>query len=458
MSVDTQPAGHRTGTEAPRTPRRRSSARTVVTSVSAGAVLALVLTLVVFPGATEGVITGSILVAFGIGWALLAASSRSRATEPQTWAKVPAVAMTATGFALVAFEPGGGLLTAAGWVWPVGMMALVVWMVPKARRHLSKIGRWVLAPVMVVLALASLGAAYEDVAAVHDRHAHPASGRMVEVHGHRLHLDCRGHGGPTVVLFNGLGEVTASWAWITRDLSRAGRVCAYDRAGQGWSEDAAHPQDGITVAQDLHAVLAKAGEPGPYVLVGHSIGGTFALTYAARYPSQVAGMVLLDSSSPEQFTRMPAYPGQYQMIRRVYALLPTLYRLGLGRAGAALAPSHLPHDAADQVRAVTADAHGARSMRDEASMLRQVFAQAQALTTLDDKPLAVVTASGSLKDTDGWAAAQAQLANLSTDRLQQVVKASHEGVLEDAHAAAVSAEAITDVIDAVRSGSPVSAR
>jgi len=205
-------------------------------------------------------------------------------------------------------------------------------------------------------------------------------------------------------------------------------------------------------------VLAKAGEQGPYVLVGHSTGGTFALTYAARYPDQVAGMVLLDSSSPEQFTRMPAYPGQYEVLRRAYALMPTLYRLGLGRVGAAVAPSHLPADAADQVRAVTANAHGARDLRDEVSMLHQVFAEAQALKTLDDKPLAVVTASGSLNDTKGWAAAQAVLADLSTNRLHEVVETSHEGVLADARAAAVSAHAISDVVDAVRSGLPVSAR
>src|SRR4051812_43116276 len=111
MSVDTQPTGHTTRAEAPDVPRKRSAARVVATSVAAGAVLSLALALAVFPGATEGVITGSILVGFGLGWALLAVSSARRTTQPQTWAKVPAVAMTATGATLVAFEPGDGLLT-----------------------------------------------------------------------------------------------------------------------------------------------------------------------------------------------------------------------------------------------------------------------------------------------------------------------------------------------------------
>ena len=150
-----------------------------------------------------------------------------------------------------------------------------------------------------------LGATYENVSVVRDQHTYAAPGTQYDVDGHRLHLDCRGEGSPTVVLSNGLGEVSASWARITAPVAATTRVCAYDRAGQGWSDDAESPQDGVTAAEDLHTLLAQAGEHGPYVLVGHSIGGTYAMTYAAQYPRQVAGMVLLDSSSPEQFTAIP---------------------------------------------------------------------------------------------------------------------------------------------------------
>ena len=142
------------------------------------------------------------------------------------------------------------------------------------------------------------------------------------------------------------------------------------------------------------------------MLVGHSIGGTYALTYAARYPGQVAGMVLLDSSSPEQFTKIPSYPGQYAVLHRVMALAPTLSRLGLGRVVAAVAPSNLPAPAADQVRALTASAHGARNTRDDWSILHKVFGQAQALTSFGSHPLAVLTATESLQGTGGWAAAR----------------------------------------------------
>jgi pimeloyl-ACP methyl ester carboxylesterase len=212
------------------------------------------------------------------------------------------------------------------------------------------------------------------------------------------------------------------------------------------------PQDGVTAAKDLHTLLAVAGEHGPYVLVGHSIGGAYAMTYAAQYPEQVAGLVLLDSSSPEQLTKIPSYAGQYAVMRRGMALLPTLARLGLGRV---LAASNLPAPAADQVRALTATAHAARNGRDELSVIPEVFEQAQALTTLQGRPLAVVTASEESLETTGWAAAQDRLATLSTNHAHRTVHSTHPGLLEDQHGSTESVRAITEVITSVRTGTPL---
>ena len=237
--------------------------------------------------------------------------------------------MGTAGLALLTLSPGDAGLTATGWVWPPAMVSLVAWMFVRVRRHLRGGGRWLVTAVLVVLAAASIGATIENVVLVRDHDSYPAPGRTFEVAGHRLHLDCRGEGGPTVVLFNGLGEFSGSWARITDAIGSTTRVCAYDRPGQGWSEEAGTPQDGVTAAQDLHQLLTVAGERAPYVLVGHSTGGTYALTYAAQYPEQVAGMVLLDSSSPEQFTVVTRYAGQYPLMRRGLALLPTVARLGV---------------------------------------------------------------------------------------------------------------------------------
>lgn len=428
--------------------------RVIAGSLTAGAAAALVSALVVFPGGTESVITGSVLTAFGVGWALIAALSARYTTLPQRWAFVPAAAMGATGSALLALTPDNDALTRLNWGWPPVVLALAVWMFVQTRRQLPRRGRWLLTPVIVTLALASFGATYANLTLVRDQDTYPAPGKTYDVGGHRLHLDCRGHGGPTVVLFNGLGEISASWARVTGPVAESTRVCAYDRAGQGWSDDAEHPQDGRRAAQDLHTLLAAAGETGPYVLVGHSTGGTYALNYAARFPGQVAGMVLLDSSSPEQFTRMPDYPRQYALMRRGLALVPTLSRVGLG--GALTAASHLPQAAADQVRAMTATPRAARNGRDELSVILDVFAQAQALTTLGDLPLAVLTASENLT-TDGWAGAQDQLAELSTNHVHRTVRSTHEGLVEDEKPAAESVRAITEVISSIRTHRPLDA-
>src|SRR4051794_19264636 len=432
-------------------------ARIVAASLAAGLATALTLSLLVLAGHTEAAITGAMLVGFAVGWALIGVLSRRFTDRPQRWTVVPAVAMGATGLALVVCTPANGALTTLAWVWPAPMLALAVWMSIQIRRHLPGHGRWILAPVVAVLALAPVAATYENISVVRDRHTYAAPGSTYDVGGHRLYLDCLGQGSPTVVLDNGLGEVAASWARIVADVDTTTRVCAYDRAGQGWSDDAT-AQDGVTAARDLHTLLSVAGEHGPYLLVGHSIGGTYALTYAARYPQQVAGMVLLDSSSPEQFSSIPSYPGQYAVAHRVEALAPTLSRLGLGRVLAAVAPSHLPTSAADEVTALTADAHGARSVSAEWQVLPKLFEQARALTTLGSRPLAVLTASESQQKTDGWGAAQDRLAALSSHSVHRVVESTHLGLLEDQLGSSAAVKAIDEVIASARTGSRVSSR
>jgi pimeloyl-ACP methyl ester carboxylesterase len=393
-------------------------------SIALGLVLGLLLVLVVFAGGSESRITGSALVALGAGFATLAAASR-RTAERQAWALQPGVASIAAGLALVVLDPGDRLLGLAGWIWPALLVALVGWSFTGARRALRHWSRRAfLYPSLLVLLLVAVGGAFEAVAEATSTNA-PTTGRTYLVNGHRLYLSCTGRGGPTVVFLNGLGERTPSWASVQRTVSATSRVCVFDRAGEGWSGRGAGPQDAHQVSFDLHELLRTAQVPGPYLLAGHSIGGAYALVYAAMYPRQVAGMALIDSSSPDQFD-LPDYPRFYSMWRRIGALLPSLSRIGGGLAG-------------ESSREYTAD-------RIEFNELPRVFDQAKALRSLHGKPLAVVTADrGAMR---GWEAAQAKLAGLSTNSFRvHVPGATHATILENEAYARIAARAIVEVSD-----------
>jgi pimeloyl-ACP methyl ester carboxylesterase len=322
--------------------------------------------------------------------------------RPQRWAWLPAGFLAASGLALITLAPGDDGLTVAAWVWPPVLLAIVIWSQRQLRGGMPGRSRWLLYPLLGALALSSVGALAQNVAMQRNSASMQMPGALYDVGGHLLHLYCTGTGSPTVVLENSLSGSSPNWARIVDATAATTRVCAYDRAGQGWSEDAPAPQDSIATADSLHALMDVAGEDGPYVLAGYSSGGVYAMTYAARYPTQVAGMVLLDSASPHQFTVLPAYAGQYEMLTRLYSVLPGLARLGLGHAVPALYSNELPGEAGEQVAAFARDPRSARNARDEVSTYRRAFPQAQALTTLGDKPLVVLSASETLSGTDGW--------------------------------------------------------
>ena len=263
---------------------------------------------------------------------------------------------------------------------------------------------------------------------------------MIDVGVHRLYVECSGSGSPTVVLQAGLGASSSSWADIAPNVAASTTVCAYDRAGHGRSEEAAGPQDGIALATDLHTLLERAGVAGPYVLVGHSSGGPYVRVFAARYPDQVAGMVLLDAQPADAFTALPDYPGFYEPYRFATALSPSLARVGL--LGLLLG---LPADESSP--------SAARAARDAVAALPTALRQAQALTTIGDRPLIVVTAGTGQQA--GWFAAQDRMTGLSTDSVHRVITAAtHDSLISGADAS-TSTQAILDVLQAVRSGAPL---
>jgi pimeloyl-ACP methyl ester carboxylesterase len=121
-------------------------------------------------------------------------------------------------------------------------------------------------------------------------------GSLIDLGGYKLHLFCMGKGRPTVILDSGMGDSSAVWSLIQPELSATTRVCSYDRAGTAWSDSGPVPRTMKQEVAELHELLRKAKEDGPFVLVGHSYAGLLARVYAAAYPSEVAGIVLVDST------------------------------------------------------------------------------------------------------------------------------------------------------------------
>jgi pimeloyl-ACP methyl ester carboxylesterase len=132
------------------------------------------------------------------------------------------------------------------------------------------------------------------------RRASPPPGNFFVVNGRSMHLNCAGAGSPTIVLESGLGNDGLIWGAVQPQLAQTTRVCSYDRAGLGWSEQQPGPRDADHIAVQLHQLLQQAGIDGPIVLMGHSVGGMYIRDYAARFPNHVAGLVFVDGSTPLQ--------------------------------------------------------------------------------------------------------------------------------------------------------------
>ena len=428
----------------------------VVGSLATGLLAGLLLVAAPFIAATESAVTGALLCGFALGWAMLAGLSVRFTDQPQRWAAAPALLMGLGGLVLVGF--GSAVHGVLNWVWPPALLGLVIWMFVRARRQLrSRSGRWLLYPVMATLALASIGGGYETMREAADAKAYPMPGQLIDVGGHGLHLNCAGSGSPTVVLEAGGGGMSSHFGWIAPAVARDTRVCVYDRAGRGWSEPADTPQDGTQIATDLHTLLQRGHVSGPYVLAGHSFGGLYVLTFAARYPDEVVGMVLVDSTAPAASAEprtSPYQAGSYDPLGRVSALVSISARLGLARLYGQLDHGSLPPRSRDEARASTATAGNVRSTIDEYVQASTSVKEAASLSDFTDKPLIVLTA-GSGHDA-AWSAAQNHLATLSTNTVHRVIDgATHEALIADVKDAAATTQAILDVVSAVRGAGPL---
>jgi pimeloyl-ACP methyl ester carboxylesterase len=332
-----------------------------------------------------------------------------------------------------------------------------------SRSIIRRIGKALLGLVVVLLVLAIVGAIYQAIATELAERAYPPPGEMLDVGGYSLHINCVGQGSPTVVLDAGSGEFSAHWVRVQQEVSDTTRVCAYDRAGMGWSEMGPEPRDAKQITSELHTLLGKAGIEGPYVLVGHSFGGMYMQAYAARYPDEVSGVALVDSSTdPDQFSQRSEARESTEPQKQSIAVVPQLAQLGvslLARLGVVRllskldpASTELPQKQRAQIDALTP------STRQVSTYAGEFIAPTQTLRlgsqgSLGNKPLAVVTAG---KSEPSWLDLQDKLATLSSNSIHRVVKgATHTSLLYDRSDSQATSAAIVEVVAAVRNDRPL---
>jgi pimeloyl-ACP methyl ester carboxylesterase len=315
--------------------------------------------------------------------------------------------------------------------------------------------------LVVIVLLAAAGVLYQNISEARDRRFNPVEGKLLEVDGRRMHIDCVGDstvkGSPTVILDSGLGDSYLSWRKVQPQIAKFARVCSYDRAGIGYSDGSPRPRTSQIIAEELHALLQAAGIAPPYVLVGHSMGGYDVRLFASLYRSEVRGMVLVDASHPDQENRFPpALKNMEGSWLRESEFLAYTMPFGIPRL------LSLCDDEPEQ-RAAECNFHTAHESVEEMKAFSQSAAETAATGALGDMPLAVLShdpdkPSADLPPdlarptNDAWEKMQEELAHLSTQGTQTIARGSSHYIQIDRHEIVV--EAVRSIVNQA-SDSPV---
>lgn len=319
--------------------------------------------------------------------------------------------------------------------------------------------KWLIRIVLALLALIGIlilaGCAYQTISEWNDARAYPPPGDLISIGSTRLHLYCTGEGSPTVILDAAFPAQVSNWVWIQPQIAKETRVCSYDRAGHGWSELGPAPRDAVQHARELHALLDRANVPGPYVLVGHSLGGLYARAFADRYSDEVSGMVLIEGSHPDVWKRqnmlegVGADPG-------MLAVAPWLARLGFFRLGLFPVPpadKDLPPQQFAEEDAYFKSAKYFENLHAVNEAFSAALQQVRETNSLGNKPLAVVVGTASENYVGIPRELQDSFLKLSANSVFIPVKgATHSGLVDNEQAADNTANAILSVVNAVRTG------
>jgi len=293
----------------------------------------------------------------------------------------------------------------------------------------------------------------------------PPIGQMFDIGGYRLHMHIEGEGAPTVVFDSGAGGIGLHWELVRPSIAKVARVVTYDRAGLGWSDPSPKPRHADVMAEELHTLLKNANIEGPFILVGHSLGGIVARQFAAKYPNDVAGLVMVDSAHEQQVKHFPealvkmvnsmkGMMGVMKLMSKlgIFALKPDLIQIGDN--------GKLSKELVTNMQGVMASSNShAEAMIAESE---SVFAaETQPVSTLGDLPLTVIR-HGQLDENAvppslgqqvrddyeaAWQTLQAEIASLSTQGRLIVAERSGHNIMFDQPGIIV--ESILNMVDTV---------
>jgi len=280
-----------------------------------------------------------------------------------------------------------------------------------ARTCLRALRYLVAAEFAIVVVAAVIGFNYERHARARESAQFHPPGRLVDIGGYRLHLYCTGSGGPTVILEHGHRATYLDWFRVQPELAKFTRVCSYDRAGYGWSDPSSKERLPSLMAEELHALLRAAGEKPPYILVGHSFGALNAVTFAHKFPMEVAGVVLVDGSRPQSLRQLP-WRGKL-WFRAMQITMPFGLPRWRGWCGGG------PEETAREKVALTCRSEFLETVLREDSAFPRVAVDMNALSSLGNVPLAVIARDPALGENSAAEARniqrQRESATLSTN-------------------------------------------
>ncbi|HKR45661.1 MAG TPA: alpha/beta hydrolase [Paraburkholderia sp.] len=327
--------------------------------------------------------------------------------------------------------------------------------------------RWIIRIALAALALIILVTASGSTYEAYERHLNrkrfPPPGELVDIGDRKIQLYCIGTGSPTVVFESGLDISGAlSWSAVMPSVSAKTRACSYSRAGIMWSDSSNGSPNAKAVAEDLHLALNTANEHGPFVLVGQSLGGPYIMTYTKYYGADVAGLVFVDASHPDQVKELQkVMPPSDTKLAEIGAALSWS---GLVRALAPGLIPQAPNQSLDDIQAIRAYAPTSLGpMLRENNALNETLAEAGTFRQLGRRPLYVLTAMApfsaaalqSMKITSAqgeqvraiWKRLQDDEASWSSNSRHEYVDSDHDIQFERPD---VVIHAVDSVIDSVR--------